>query len=108
MITLPVKCPSCDSTDIIRFGRTRNGHQRYRCHTCRRVFCPQAKPRGVDPMRQAQILAAYQERCSMRGVARVFGISRNTLTKWLKKSAVSAASGNDAPARRDARDAGAG
>ena len=106
MITLSLPCPSCASADIIRFGRNRNDQQRYRCRACRRVFCPQAKPRGTDPERQAQILAAYHERYSMRGIARVFGISRNTLSAWLKKSDAATTAGNDAAADRAKRDAG--
>jgi transposase-like protein len=29
---------------------------------------------------------AYQERSSLRGVERTFGVSRYTVVKWLKKS----------------------
>ena len=32
---------------------------------------------------QAHALAAYQERASMRGVCRLFGVGRNTLSGWL-------------------------
>ena len=46
-----------------------------------------------------QILAAYRERPSMRGIARVFGISRNTLAKWLKKSQDTAPIESDPAAR---------
>ena len=41
---------------------------------------------GYSEERKEEIIKAYQERSSMRGVARTFGVSRNTLTKWLKKS----------------------
>jgi transposase-like protein len=70
----------------MRFGHLRSGKQRYRCHACGRTFCDNPTPRQTDPVRKEQILAAYQERCSMRGVARVFGVSRNTLAGWLKKT----------------------
>jgi transposase-like protein len=30
-------------------------------------------------------LRAYQERSSLRGLSRTFGVSRNTVTSWLKK-----------------------
>ncbi len=30
------------------------------------------------------MLAAYHERCSQRGVCRIFGIAKQTLTDWLK------------------------
>ncbi|MES2464224.1 MAG: hypothetical protein V4671_26980 [Armatimonadota bacterium] len=42
--------------------------------------------RTNDPAFVAQVLATYQERASMRGVARLFKISRNTLAALLKKS----------------------
>ena len=32
-----------------------------------------------------QILAAYEERSSLRGLERVFGVSRKTVSAWLKK-----------------------
>jgi len=34
---------------------------------------------------QDEILAAYHERPSMRGIARLYHVSRNTLKKMLKK-----------------------
>jgi len=44
------------------------------------------------------ILAAYQERMSQRGLVRVFGVSRRTVGKWLKKSQEPAAPESDAGA----------
>ena len=32
------KCPICDSEDLIRYGRTKAGTQRYQCRGCKRVF----------------------------------------------------------------------
>ena len=34
---------------------------------------------------QEQILAAYEERSSLRGLERVFGVSRKTVSRWLQK-----------------------
>ena len=42
--------------------------------------------------RKAEVLRAYQERSSLRGLNRTFGITRKTITQWLKKT--------PAPARR--------
>lgn len=36
--------------------------------------------------RKAEILAAYHERGSMRAMTRIFGVNRNTVLAWLKKS----------------------
>ena len=37
------------------------------------------------PERQEDILRASQERPRMRGISRIFGVSRNTLADWIKK-----------------------
>jgi len=35
--------------------------------------------------RRKEILHAYQERSSLRGLTRPFGVSRTTLSSWIKK-----------------------
>ena len=84
MVTRVVTCADCQSQLVIRFGHTKGGHDRYRCKQCGRTFSD-APERGHTPEFKALVLAAYQERASMRGIARVFKISRNTLVKWLKE-----------------------
>ncbi len=32
------RCPYCDSGDVVKYGFQRNGVQRYRCNTCRKIF----------------------------------------------------------------------
>ena len=86
-----VECPGCQSQQVIRFGINATGKQRYRCQDCKKTFvqAPQKArqaDRLSDPEFIAAVLAAYQERASMRGVARIFKISRNTLAVLLKKS----------------------
>ena len=39
--------------------------------------------RGIA--RREEILHAYQERSSLRGLTRTFGVSRTTVTAWIKK-----------------------
>jgi len=39
------------------------------------------------------VLKAYQERSSMRGIERTFGVCRQTLSAWLKKGGTAAGSG---------------
>ena len=86
MVTYVVHCAHCDSTNLIRFGYNRNGKQRFHCHDCDRCSTQNPGSAAHDPAFKAKVLAACQERSSMRGVCRTFGISRNTLAKWLKKS----------------------
>ena len=85
-ISVEVGCPDCDSTGVIRHGYLPSGVQRFRCRSCRRCFIPEQQRRsGHDESFKERVLAAYQERASMRGIARTFQISRNTLTAWLKQ-----------------------
>ena len=42
--------------------------------------------RRYSEERKAEVLRAYQERCSLRGLSRTFGITHKTITQWLKKT----------------------
>ena len=91
-ITHTLTCPTCEGNDLQRWGKAKPNKQgerkqRYRCNACKRVFLDTYTPeKGDIPGFIDKALAMYQERASMRGVARVLGISRNTLADWIKKS----------------------
>ena len=85
-MTQTARCYHCDSERAIRHGYTRKGKQRYRCRTCGRSFVRNPGTAAYDTARKEEILRAYHERTSLRGLSRVFGVSRNTVTRWLKKS----------------------
>ena len=85
--TIPtLECRHCASTNTIRHGYTRKGKQRYRCRTCARSFVHDPGSAAYDAARKEEILRAYHERTSLRGLSRIFGVSRNTVTRWLKKA----------------------
>jgi transposase-like protein len=86
--TIPtLECRHCASSNTIRHGYTRKGKQRYRCRTCARSFVHDPGSVAYDTTRKEEILRAYHEqRTSLRGLSRIFGVSRNTVTRWLKKS----------------------
>lgn len=85
MVTVQLQCVHCGSERIKRDGKTRNGKQRYRCHACARTSRENAQSERYSAPQKEQILRAYLERPSMRGITRIFGVSRPTLIKWLKK-----------------------
>ncbi len=85
MITITLQCHHCRSEKIVRDGLTRNGKQRYWCHNCNRSSRESPQPIGYGEDAQEQILKAYEERSSLRGLERVFGVSRKTVIAWLKK-----------------------
>jgi len=71
--------------NIVKNGRAPNGKQKYHCKACGKAS-RENPDTGYSEERKEEILKAYQERMSMQGIARTFGVSRNTLTKWLKKA----------------------
>jgi transposase-like protein len=86
MVPLTLSCLHCGSEALVGDGHAPNGKQTYRCHGCgrrrRETPTPHAYPQG----RREEILHAYQERSSLRGLTRTFGISRTTVSSWIKKS----------------------
>jgi transposase-like protein len=80
-----VLCRCCQSERLIKDGWSAQGKQRYRCRSCGRRSCESPMAIGLSTEKEAQILAALNERMSLRGIARTFKVSRNTITDLLKK-----------------------
>ncbi len=70
---------------IVKNGRMPKGKQKFHCHACGayRILEPEVK---YSPEQQAEVLKAYHERSSLRGLERTFGVTRQTVAKWLKKA----------------------
>ncbi len=85
MVNKTVECYHCGSEQLVKNGKAPNGKQKYQCRACGKAS-RENPDFGYSEARKEEVIKAYQERSSMRGVARTFGMSRNTLTKWLKKN----------------------
>jgi transposase-like protein len=79
------QCRKCGSTHIVKNGHNRSGSQQYRCKVCGAIGVLSPK-QSYNPARKEEILRAYQERPSMRGIHRIFGVSRKALAAWIKKN----------------------
>jgi insertion element IS1 protein InsB len=81
--TITYECNRCGSINIVRNGTNKCGNPQYHCKACGayRVLKPQASRVQVSP---EQVLKAYRERMSLRGIERVFGVSRQQVMKWLQ------------------------
>ncbi len=86
MLTRTLRCAHCGSEHLIKNGHAKNGKQVFRCKNCHKCGRENPGSASYDEATKALILAAYHERTSIRGLRRIFGISRNTVTAWLKKS----------------------
>jgi transposase-like protein len=88
MVTQVIYCRHCGSDYIVKNGLApNNGKQKYLCHACGRQSRQDPSPNGyTQEERKEEILRAYQERSSLRGLRRTFGVSPTTVIGWLKKS----------------------
>ena len=77
------RCPNCDSLDMVRNGTDYKGDQKYHCRHCGGYGTLHAKAR-YNQAEKTQVLKAYQERVSMRGIERIFGVVPKTLLRWIK------------------------
>jgi transposase-like protein len=77
-------CPNCDSVNVVKNGKNSAGSQQFLCNDCGKSAVMYPKHQRSEAEKE-QILATYRERPSMRGVARLHHISRNTLKTLLKK-----------------------
>src|SRR5947209_741286 len=85
MVTVTLHCPHCQSDALVRNGHAPNGKQLYLCRSCRRQSRENPTPHAYPQARREEILHAYQERSSLRGLTRTFGVSRTTVSTWIKK-----------------------
>ena len=75
-------CARCGSERIYKNGHANNGAQRAKCLECGRTFI--LEPRGPlhDDAFKEQVVRAYQDRMSLRGITRTFGVYYKTIIKW--------------------------
>ncbi len=82
---IAVRCPHCASPNLVKNGRTSTGQQKYHCKDCRRYGTLDTQEAKRQQQRQL-IEQLHTERVSQRGMARITGHSRTTISTWLKKS----------------------
>ena len=89
MVTIPVQCPHCHSTEVIKAGKQATGAQRYQCQNrqcARRIFLLQYQDRGRIPEIRRQAVDLAINGSGIRDIARVLRISPTTVIAVLKKS----------------------
>ncbi len=81
--TITYACTRCGSINISRNGTNKCGNPQYHCKDCGayRVLTPK---QGYTASQKSQILHAYRERMSLRGVERIFQVCRQTIMRWLE------------------------
>ena len=85
MVTITLHCPYCQSDALVCNGHAPNDKQLYRCRACGRQSRENPTSHACPTARREETLHAYQERSSLRGLTRTFGVSRTTVSSWIKK-----------------------
>jgi transposase-like protein len=70
MIPITVHCPYCESDALVHNGRAPHGKQKYLYRTCHRQSRENPIPHTSSEERREEILRAYEERSSLRGLER--------------------------------------
>jgi len=89
MVYVPVQCPYCQSTEVIKAGKQANGTQRYQCQNeqCgRRIFLLPYQDRGRALEVRRQVVDMAINGSGICDTARVLRISPTTVIAVLKKS----------------------
>jgi insertion element IS1 protein InsB len=76
--------PKCGSENLVRNGHDYKGDQKYHCKSCGRYGTLAAQV-GYEEAVHRQVQRAVLERASLCGIARIFGLSRRTLARWLER-----------------------
>jgi insertion element IS1 protein InsB len=76
------ECPHCGSLDLVKNGHDYKGAQKYHCKACKRYGTLNSQ-RGYTQQRREQVQRALLERVSLRGIGRIFQMSRRTVMRWL-------------------------
>ena len=84
-----IQCPHCQSARRQnKAGFTRFKSQRYRCAACARVYTPVPKPQGQPASVRQEAVRYSLEGLSQRKVARLLGVSQQSVANWLTQAAL--------------------
>lgn len=92
MIIQPIQCIYCHGIEIVKFGKTPEGKQRYQCResVCngRTFILNYSRPESLQSVKQ-QIIDMAMDGSGVRDTAQLLHISPNTVTRELKKKNLS-------------------
>ena len=94
MAMAEVKCPSCGEVHVSRYGKSKNGEQRYICNTAEctmKTFRLEYRYEGAKPGTDEKIVAMAANASGIRDTGRVLGVSTGKVMRALKKQLKSSA-----------------
>jgi transposase len=86
MAVIEVQRRYCGQGKVIKNSKAPNGLQRFHCQACRRYFQVEYCYNGHKPGTAQRIVELAFNRSGVRDTSRVLGISKDTVTRRLKKN----------------------
>ncbi len=83
-----MRCPDCDSDQIIKNGFNALDKQIYRCKACGRQFVLDPDKGPIPNETKDLIDRLLLERIALAGIARVVGVSESWLQRYVNKKVV--------------------
>ena len=88
MAKIEVKCPKCGKREVIKYGKSPEGKQRYKCKNtnCKcTTFLLEYSYNGAQPNIESTIIKMAANASGIRDTSRVLEISTAKVMKTLKK-----------------------
>src|SRR5262245_15123194 len=89
MAEAAVQCPHCQRKVVVKYGKTSNGKERFRCQQreqCGRTFLQSYAYPGCLPTVKQQMVEMTLNGSGIRDITRVLQVGSNTVLRELKKA----------------------
>ena len=81
------QCPLCQSEEQQqKYGKNRSGTQRCKCNRCGHTYTLAPKSRAYSEEVREQAIKTYYSGVSGRGVGALFGMGKENVVRWIKKT----------------------
>jgi transposase-like protein len=80
-----MQCPKCNSAQIVKYGRTHYGKQRFRCQDCKRQFVEAPSRQPINQATRELIEKLLKERLALAARSRVTGVSERWLQMYVNQ-----------------------
>jgi hypothetical protein len=81
---MDIQCSRCQSDRMVKNGRSRHGHQRFKCRQCGATFGAEDHRRVAAGLRESA-LKHYAEGVGLRATERLLGVSHNSVMNWVRQ-----------------------
>ena len=80
-----VRCPSCQSIQVVKNGKIHNGTQNHKCRDCGRQFVLAPRNQPISTATKHLIDQLLLEKIPLAGIARVAAVSESWLQSYVNQ-----------------------